>query len=87
MGMEDYTRHQQGIIKRYYANQDAIQLQKLGELVTDLYLAEGKKREKVWKSIVAAMQKLGVPQSRIDHIVAQNKPELLANLVQELQGK
>jgi hypothetical protein len=85
--MEDYTRHQQGIIKRYYANQDAIQLQKLGELVTDLYLAEGKKREKVWKSIGAAMQKLGVPQSRIDHIVAQNKPELLANLVQELQGK
>jgi hypothetical protein len=87
MGMEDYTRHQQGIIKRYYANQDAIQLQKLGELVTDLYLAEGKKREKVWKSIVTAMQKLGVPQSRIDHIVAQNRPELLANLVQELQGK
>jgi hypothetical protein len=87
MGMEDYTRHQQGIIKRYYANQDGIQLQRLGELVTDLYLAEGKKREKVWKSIVAAMQKLGVPQSRIDHIVAQNKPELLATLVQELQGK
>jgi hypothetical protein len=87
MGLEDYTRHQQGIIKRYYANQDGIQLQMLGELVTDLYLAEGKKREKVWKSIVTAMQKLGVPQSRIDHIVAQNKPELLANLVQELQGK
>jgi hypothetical protein len=87
MGMEDYTRHQQGIIKRYYANQDGIQLQRLGELVTDLYLAEGKKREKVWKSVVTAMQKLGVPQSRIDHIVTQDKPELLANLVKELQGK
>ena len=87
MGMEDYTRHQQGIIKRYYANQDTLQLQKLGELVTDLYLAEGKKRERVWKSVVTAMQKLGVPQSRIDHIVAQGKPELLANLVKELQGK
>ncbi|HET6575743.1 MAG TPA: hypothetical protein VFG68_19235 [Fimbriiglobus sp.] len=87
MGLEDYTRHQQGIIKRYYANQDGIQLQRLGELVTDLYLAEGKKREKVWKSIVTAMQKLGVPQSRIDHIVAQGKPELLANLVKELQGR
>ena len=87
MGMEDYTRHQQGIIKRYYSNQDGIQLQRLGELVTDLYLAEGKKREKVWKSIIAAMQKLGVPQSRIDHIVTQSKPELVANLVQELQSK
>jgi transcriptional regulator NrdR family protein len=86
MGMEDYTRHQQGIIKRYYANQSTIQLQRLGELVTELYLAEGKKREKVWKSVVSALQKLGVPQSRIDHIITQGKPELLANLVRELQG-
>ena len=86
MGMEDYTRHQQGIIKRYYENRDTIQLQKLGELVTDLYLAEGKKREKVWKSVITAMQKLGVPQARIDHIVAQGKPELVANIVKELQA-
>ena len=87
MGLEDYTRHQQGIIKRYYANADSLQLQKLAEYVGELYLTEGKKREKVWKSIVTLMQKLEVPQSRIDHIVAQNKPELVANLVQELQGK
>ena len=87
MGMENFTRHQQGIIKRYYENADTIQLQKLAELVGELYLAEGKKREKTWKSAVATMQKLGVPQPRIDHIVAQNKPELVANLVKELQGK
>ena len=87
MGMEDYTRHQQGIIKRYYANADSLQLQKLADYVGELYLAEGKKREKVWKLIVTLMQKLEVPQSRIDHIVAQNKPELVASLVQELQGK
>ncbi len=86
MGLEDYTRYQQGIIKRYYSNRETIQLQKLGELVTELYLAEGKKRGRVWKSAAAAMQKLGVPQARIDHLVAQGKPELLANLVKELQG-
>ena len=87
MGMEDFTRHQQGIIKRYYDNQGTIQLQKLSELVAELYLSEGKKREKVWKSVVTAMQKLEVPQSRIDHIVKQNDPKLVANLVTELQGK
>ena len=87
MALEDFTRHQQGIIKRYYSNQDAIQLQKLGELVTELYLAEGKKRAKVWASVVLAMQKLGVPQSRIDHVVQQNDPKLVANLVTEMQGK
>jgi hypothetical protein len=87
MGLEGYTRHQQGIIKRYYSNQDAIQLQKLGELVTELYLAEGKKRAKVWASVVHAMQKLGVPQSRIDHLVKQDDPKLVAKLVTELQGR
>jgi len=87
MGMDNYTPHQQKIIKRYYSNQDQIQLQRLGELVTDLYLAEGKKREKVWQSVALAMQKLGVPQSRIDHILKQNDPKLVANVVTELQGK
>jgi hypothetical protein len=42
--LDDFSPHQQRIIKRYYENQDTIQLQRLGELVTDLYLAEGKKR-------------------------------------------
>jgi acetylornithine deacetylase/succinyl-diaminopimelate desuccinylase-like protein len=87
MGMEDFTRHQQGIIKRYYANADGIHLQRLSELVGELYLAEGKKKTKVWQSVAAAMQKLGVPQARIDHIVAQDKPELVANVVKELQAK
>lgn len=87
MGMEDFSRYQQGIIKRYYANQDGLQLQRLADLVAELYLAEGKKREKVWKSIATAMQKLEVPQSRIDHILKQNDPKLVANLVTELQGK
>ena len=87
MGMDNYTPHQQKIIKRYYSNQDAIQLQRLGELVTELYLAEGKKRAKVWASVVLAMQKLGVPQSRVDHITKQDDPKLVANLVTELQGR
>ncbi len=44
VGMEDYSRHQQSIIKRYYNNRDDIALQRAQELVTELYLAEGKKR-------------------------------------------
>ena len=87
MGMQDFTRHQQGIIKRYYENIDGISLQKLSELVTELYLAEGKKREKLWKTAVSAMQKLGVPQIRIDLLVAKNSPEALAGLVKEIQSQ
>ena len=87
MGMENFTRHQQGILKRYYENKDQISLQRLSELVTDLYLAEGKKRATVWKNLVTVLQKLKVPQERIDHLVKADDPKLLANLVTELQGQ
>ena len=87
MGMEDFSHSQQKIIKRYYAASDDIQLQRLAELVTDLYLSEGKKLDRVWKSVETAMTKLEVPATRISHIMTQLKPELVANLVKELQGK
>jgi hypothetical protein len=87
MGMNDYTAHQQKIIKRYYQNIDSISLQKLGEMVTELYLADGKKRERLWKNATVAMQKLEVHPNRISQIVTSDKPELLAELVRELQGK
>jgi len=49
-------------------------------------LSEGKKRQKVWQSVVAAMQKLGVPQSRIDHLIQKDDPALVAQVVKELEG-
>jgi hypothetical protein len=85
--LDDYTPYQQKVIKRYYANQDTAQRQRLAELVTELYLAEGAKRQRTWKSAAAAMQKLGVPQSRVDHILKQNDPALVAQVVKELEGK
>jgi hypothetical protein len=81
----DFTAHQQKIIKRYYDNIDAIALQRLAELVGELYLAEGKKKEKAWQSVLKAMEKLEVPKSRIDHLMAQKNPVLMAELVKELQ--
>ncbi len=84
--LDDYTKYQQGIIKRYYNHQETIQLQKLGELVGELYLAEGKKRDRLWKSAATALEKLGVPKERIDHVVGKDDPALLAKLVKELSG-
>jgi len=39
------SKYQQKIIKNYYNNVEAISLQRLSELVTELYLAEGKARQ------------------------------------------
>jgi hypothetical protein len=85
--MADYTKYQQKIIKNYYEHADTIGLQKLGELVTNLYLAEGKQRARYWKNAVSAMEKLKVPQSRIDHLLKSDDPALLAKLLEELLAK
>jgi hypothetical protein len=85
--LEDYTPHQQKIIKRYYNNQEVLQQQRLAELVSELYLTQGKKRQRAWEAAAAAMQKLGVPQSRIEHLLKQNNPALVAEVVKELEGK
>ena len=85
--MGKYSKHQQKIIKNYYDNREAISLQRLSELVTELYLAEGKARAKHWQSIVSALEALKVPQSRIDHLVKQDNPAHVARLVEELMAK
>ena len=85
MPLEDYTPYQRGIIKRYYSNQGAIQRHRLAELVTELYLAEGKKRQRLWSQAAATMKKLGLPQSRIDHLIKQDNPAYVAEVVKELE--
>ncbi len=82
-----YSKHQQKIIRNYYENRESISLQRLSELVTELYLAEGKGREKQWKYIVGALEKLEIPAERIEHLRKQDNPALLAKLVEELMAK
>lgn len=85
--MAQHSKYQQNIIKNYYDNREAISLQRLSELVTDLYLAEGKKRDQCWKQIEAALIKLKVPASRVEHLKEKDNPALLAKLVEELLAK
>ncbi len=85
--MPDFTPHQQKVIKRYYDNKEIIQRQRLGELVGELFLANGKKRQRAWESAAGALQKLGVPRSRIEHLLKQDNPALLAEVVKELEAK
>jgi hypothetical protein len=81
------SKHQQKIIKNYYENREAISLQRLSELVTELYLAEGKARAKQWTYIAGALEKLKVPPKRIEHLVQSDNAALVAKLVEELLAK
>ena len=84
--MADYTPHQQKIIKRYYKNFDAIKSQRLSELATDLYLAEGKKRDRLWAQVEQTLRKLEFPDSRIAHLMEKKDPSLLVGILKELGG-
>ena len=85
--MAKHSKYQEKIIKNYYQNRQAISLQRLQELVTELYLSEGKKRQKHWQSIVGHLQKMGIKKQQIDHLLQQDNPELLANLVKSIMDK
>ena len=82
--MADYSPHQKKIIKRYYDNADAIGYQRLSELVTEIYLAEGRALDRLWKQVATALKKTQTPTSRQEHILGQRDVKLLAELVKEL---
>lgn len=85
--MADYSKFQQKVIKNYYDNQETILLQRLGEHITELYLADGKARAKRWKDITKVLEKLKVPASRIETLVQKDNPAMLAKLLEELLAK
>jgi hypothetical protein len=85
--MAKQSNYQQRVIRNYYENQGSIMLQRLGDLVTDLYLAEGQARVKLWKRVTMTLEKLKVPKDRIQHVVQSDNPTLLVNLLKELLEK
>ena len=88
MQKNQHTKYQQNIIQGYYDNLDSIMLQKLGELVTELYLAESqKKRDNLWQRANKAMTKLKVPAAIIEHIMSKRDVEILAKNLQDWQKK
>lgn len=85
--MRDYTPYQKKIIDRYYKNFDAIKHQQLSELATELYLAEGKKRDRLWKRVEESLRKLEFPETRIVHLLQKRDPALIVGILEELQGR
>ncbi len=89
MAKNERSAYQKEVISRYYDNLDTIMLQKLGELVTELYLADTPaKKERLWQRANKAMVKLKVPTAIIDHIMQKRNVEILAkNLKDWLANK
>jgi hypothetical protein len=87
MTKNEYSQYQKSVISGYYDNLDTIMLQKLSELVTELYLADTKARkDRLWQRAHKAMVKLKVPPAIIDHIMKKQDVEVLAKNLQDWLG-
>jgi len=81
------SKYQQKAIKNFYENREAIALQRAQELVTELYLTTGKARARHWKTLATHLASLGVKEQQIEHLCEQDKPELVATLIQKFMEK
>lgn len=82
----EYSGYQRKVIQRYYDNREQIDQQRLSELGTELFLASGKKLEKLWQSAEETMRRMGVSESRIAHILKQRDPSLVAEVVVDVEA-
>ena len=86
--MADRSPHQDRIIKRYYHHRDEIMLNRLGELVSELYLAEGDaKLDRLWKRIASALDNLGTAPDLATRILEKRDPEALARNLKDWLAK
>ena len=84
MAKKEYSAYQQNIIRNYYENLDTIQLTKLQELVTELYLAESdKKRRTLWTRVEQALNKLKIPPEIKARILETQDVKILAKNLEE----
>jgi len=85
MAKRDLSRHQKGIVKRYYENRDTIMVTKLSELVSELYVCDSdKKAEGLWKRVATALKNTSVDEKKAARIVEAKDIKGLAKVVGEM---
>ncbi len=83
-GGREYSRGQKKIIDRYYEHRDSIMAQKLGEIVSELYLAEGKKAQTLWTRAEKALANLAANNTEVQKVLADRDLGGLARIVNRL---
>ena len=81
----DLSASQSKIVKRYYDNMDTAMTQKLGEMVSDLYLAETPAKKKaLWDRVVKALNNTDADPEHWQKIVNARDIEKLALFLGDL---
>jgi hypothetical protein len=86
MAKQEYTHYQKSVIHSYYNNLDTLMLQRVAELVSELYLADtDAKKERLWQRAEKAMANLKIPPAIAAHIMECRDVQVLAKNLQEWQ--
>lgn len=82
----EFSHSQRKIINRYYDNHDTILATRLGEIVTDIALAQGdpKKLDRLWKRAEQALSKTKLKPESWKKIIESRDPKQLALLISKL---
>jgi len=86
--VSEHSSYQRKVIQRYYENRGAIAVQKLSELVSELYLETSEsKLDRLWERVRLAMANLGVPEATANHVVNSRDVAALARNVADWSAK
>ncbi|GAN34990.1 MAG: hypothetical protein DYG83_06665 [Candidatus Brocadia sp. AMX2] len=80
-----YTEYQKKMIKNFYENKDLRLIQRLGELVSDLYLETSeKKKESGWKRIKKMLLDLKVHPNEVEYLTKDKNLSVLSKKLAEM---
>jgi hypothetical protein len=85
MNEKGYTKYQQKAIKNFYNNKDIRLVQKLGELVSNLYLeTNDKKKDTGWKKIKKMLTDLKVHPGEVEFLTKDKTLSLISKKLDEI---
>ena len=85
MNEKGYTKYQQKAIKNFYNNKDIRLVQKLGELVSNLYLeTNDKKKDTGWKKIKKMLTDLKVHPGEVEFLTKDKTLSLVSKKLDEI---
>ena len=85
MNEKGYTKYQQKAIRNFYDNKDIRLVQKLGELVSNLYLeTSDKKKEAGWKKIKKMLTDLKVHPGEVEYLTKDKNLSTISKKLDEI---
>ncbi len=80
-----YSEYQKKVIKNYYENKDVRSVQKLGELISNLYVETSERKiESGWKRIKKMLTDLKVHPHEIEYLTRDKNLKLISQKIEEL---